>query len=211
MTASKDRKEVSVGRYGNMREEDNLLKIYHDAGLIVLPERRTIYINDAITSTMSALFNLALLDMENSDGKSEITVYINSPGGEVTAGMSMIDTMMTIQSDVRTVCVGQASSMGALILMAGTKGKREILPHSYVLIHQILGGTGSMMQAADIEIYAENISKRKKELFSFMADMTGRSIEKIEHDCDRNYTLSAAEAVEYGIVDAVVRRHGGER
>ncbi len=196
---------------GRREESQDTLKIYHDAGLIVLPERRTIYINDTITSTMSALFNLALLDMEARDCKSEITVYINSPGGEVTAGMSMIDTMMTIQSDVRTVCVGQASSMGALILMAGTKGKREILPHSYVLIHQILGGTGSMMQAADIEIYAENISKRKKELFLFMAEMTGRSVEKIEHDCDRNYTLSASEAVEYGIVDAVIGKHGGEK
>lgn len=196
---------------GRREESQDTLKIYHDAGLIVLPERRTIYINDTITSTMSALFNLALLDLEARDCKSEITVYINSPGGEVTAGMSMIDTMMTIQSDVRTVCVGQASSMGALILMAGTKGKREILPHSYVLIHQILGGTGSMMQAADIEIYAENISKRKKELFLFMAEMTGRSVEKIEHDCDRNYTLSASEAVEYGIVDAVIGKHGGEK
>ncbi len=200
-----------MGRCENKREEDSALSLYQDAGLIVLSGRRTIYINDAITAAMSALFNLALLDMEARDGKSEITLYINSPGGEVTAGMSMIDTMMTIESDVRTVCVGQASSMGALILMAGTKGKREILPHSHVLIHQILGGTGSMMQAADIEIYADNISKRKRELFSFMADMTGQSVEKIAFDCDRNYTLSAAEAVEYGIVDSVIRRHGGGR
>lgn len=198
-----------MARRNRTAEEDERSYIWGNTGLMVLPERRTVYINDAITREMSAVFNLALLDMEAEAPDRDITVYINSPGGEVTAGLSMVDTMMTVSPDVRTVCVGDASSMAAVILMCGTKGKRQILPHSTVLIHQPIGGTG-MMQAADILIYADTLSKRKNELFCLMAEMTGQSVEKITSDCDRNYTLSASEALEYGIVDSIVQNHRGK-
>lgn len=198
-----------MARRKGTADDDERGYIWGNTGLMVLPERRTVYINDAIKSEMSAAFNLALLDMEAEAPDRDITVYINSPGGEVTAGLSMVDTMMTVSCDVRTVCVGDASSMAAVILMCGTKGKRQILPHSTVLIHQPVGGTG-MMQAADILIYADTLAKRKSELFRLMAEMTGQSVEKITSDCDRNYTLSASEAMEYGIVDSIVQKHRGK-
>ncbi len=157
---------------------------------------------------MSAFFNLALLKMEHAEPGKDITVYINSPGGEVTAGFSMIDTMDTISCDLSTVCVGQAASMGAVILMCGTKGKRKILPHSYVLIHQILAGLGDgLKQASDIEIFASNVTRRKKDMTELIASRTGQSIERVEKDCERDYSLSSSEALEYGIVDGIVGNH----
>ena len=177
-------------------------------GLVVLKEQRIIYINDAITSKLAAGFNLSLLEMEKEDSDSDITVYINSPGGDVTAGLSIIDTISTVSCNVKTICVGMAASMGALILMCGTKGKREILPHSYVLIHQILAGLGNgLMQASDIEIFSATLTKRKRALSELIAKCTGQPIEKVIQDCERDYTLSSSEALAYGIVDRIIEKH----
>ena len=133
----------------------------------------------------------------------EIDVRINSPGGSVTAGLAIYDTIQYVKSDVVTICVGLAASMGAFLLGAGTKGKRLALPHSRIMIHQPLGGT-SQRQASDIEIEAKEILRIKDMLNHSMADMTGQSFEKIEKDTDRDYFLSAAEAKEYGLIDRVI-------
>ena len=187
------------------------LQVFASFGLMILKEKRTVYINDVITEKMAALFNLALLEMEMDSPGEDITVYISSPGGDVTAGLSMIDTMNTISCDVRTICTGQASSMAAVILMCGTNGKRFILPHSYVLIHQILAFLGGeMKQATDIEIFASDISRRKSQLTALIAERTGQETEKVMRDLERDYTLNAGEALEYGIVDSIVSKHGRE-
>ena len=140
--------------------------------------------------------------MEQKDQNSDIKVYINSPGGSVTDGLAMIDTMTMVSCDVSTICVGLAASMGAMILMAGTKGKRLILPHSYVLIHQPLGGAQG--QATDIEIQARQILKIKDKLSQIMAEKTGRDIEELRKDMERDFYMSAEEAKEYGIIDEVI-------
>ena len=191
--------------------ETRELQVFASFGLMILKEKRTVYINDVVTEKMAALFNLALLEMEMDSPDEDITVYISSPGGDVTAGLSMIDTMNTISCDVRTICTGQASSMAAVILMCGTKGKRFILPHSYVLIHQILAFLGGeMKQATDIEIFACDISRRKAQLTELVAEKTGQDKEKVMRDLERDYTLNAGEALEYGIVDSIVSKHGRE-
>lgn len=175
-------------------------------GILSIHSERIIYVNDQITDKAAALFNLAILRMEQNDSKADIKVYINSPGGSVSAGLSMIDTMNMVSCDIRTVCVGRAASMGAMILMNGTKGKRQILPHAYVLIHQPLGGTEG--QARDIEIYAAEIKRQKEVLFSMICETTGQEMEKVARDCDRNYTMSAEDALKYGIVDKILSSHG---
>ncbi len=191
--------------------ETRELQVFASFGLMILKEKRTVYINDVVTEKMAALFNLALLEMEMDSPSEDITVYISSPGGDVTAGLSMIDTMNTISCDVRTICTGQASSMAAVILMCGTKGKRAILPHSYVLIHQILAFLGGeMKQATDIEIFASDISRRKAQLTELVAEKTGQDKEKVMRDLERDYTLNAEEALAYGIVDSIVSKHGRE-
>ena len=130
-------------------------------------------------------------------------MYINSPGGSVTAGLAIYDTMQYVKSDVITICVGLAASMGAFLLAAGSKGKRLALPHSRIMIHQPLGGT-SQRQASDIEIEAREILRMKEMLNHSIAGMTGQSFEKIEKDTDRDYFLSAKEAKEYGLIDRVI-------
>lgn len=190
------------------RRRNSLFDALCADGLIVLEEERTVYINAPVTAAMSAFFNLALLKMEKADREGDITVYINSPGGEVTAGLSMVDTMDTVSCPVSTVCVGQASSMGAVILMCGTKGRRRILPHSYVLIHQILAGLGEgLRKASDIEAFASVISRRKKEMTELIASRTGQNPEKVENDLESDYTLSSLDALNYGIVDEIVGEH----
>lgn len=188
------------------------LQVFASFGLMILKEKRTVYVNDVVTEKMAALFNLALLEMEADSPDEDITVYISSPGGDVTAGLSMIDTMNTVSPDVRTICTGQASSMAAVILMCGTKGKRSILPHSYVLIHQILAFLGGeMKQATDIEIFASDISRRKAELTALIAERTGQDKDKVMRNLERDYTLNAREALEYGIVDSIVTKHEREK
>ncbi|MEY4802570.1 MAG: hypothetical protein RLZZ274_1301, partial [Cyanobacteriota bacterium] len=141
--------------------------------------------------------------LDSEDNSKPIYLYINSPGGSVTAGLAIYDTMQYVKSEVVTICVGLAASMGAFLLGAGTKGKRLALPHSRIMIHQPLGGT-SQRQASDIEIEAKEILRIKDMLNHSMADMTGQPFEKIEKDTDRDYFLSAAEAKEYGLIDRVI-------
>lgn len=156
-------------------------------------------VNDAIANSLVA----QMLYLDSEDSSKPIYLYINSPGGSVTAGLAIFDTMQYVKSDVVTICVGLAASMGAFLLAAGTKGKRLALPHSRIMIHQPLGGT-SQRQASDIEIEAREILRIKDMLNMSLADMSGQSLEKITKDTDRDYFLSAAEAKEYGLIDRVI-------
>ena len=156
-------------------------------------------VNDAIANSLVA----QMLYLDSEDSSKPMYLYINSPGGSVTAGLAIYDTIQYVKSDVVTICVGLAASMGAFLLGAGTKGKRLALPHSRIMIHQPLGGT-SQRQASDIEIEAREILRIKDMLNQSMADMTGQPLEKIAKDTDRDYFLSAAEAVEYGLIDRVI-------
>jgi ATP-dependent Clp protease protease subunit len=144
-----------------------------------------------------------MLYLDSEDNSKPIYLYINSPGGSVTAGLAIYDTIQYVKSEVVTICVGLAASMGAFLLGAGTKGKRLALPHSRIMIHQPLGGT-SQRQASDIEIEAREILRIKDMLNQSMADMTGQELGKIEKDTDRDYFMSAAEAVQYGLIDRVI-------
>jgi len=156
-------------------------------------------VNDAVANALVA----QMLYLDSEDNSKPIYLYINSPGGSVTAGLAIYDTMQYVKSDVVTICVGLAASMGAFLLGAGTKGKRLALPHSRIMIHQPLGGT-SQRQASDIEIEAKEILRIKDMLNHSIADMTGQAFAKIEKDTDRDYFMSAAEAKEYGLIDRVI-------
>ena len=156
-------------------------------------------VNDGIANSLVA----QMLYLDSDDNTKPIYLYINSPGGSVTAGLAIYDTIKYVKSDVVTICVGLAASMGAFLLGAGTKGKRVALPHSRIMIHQPLGGT-SQRQASDIEIEAREILRIKDMLNHSMSDMTGQSFEKIEKDTDRDYFLSAEEAKNYGLIDRVI-------
>ena len=156
-------------------------------------------VNDAVANALVA----QMLYLDSDDNSKPIYLYINSPGGSVTAGLAIFDTMQYVKSEVVTICVGLAASMGAFLLAAGTKGKRLALPHSRIMIHQPLGGT-SQRQASDIEIEAREILRIKDMLNQSMADMTRQPLDKIAKDTDRDYFLSAAEAVEYGLIDRVI-------
>ncbi len=156
-------------------------------------------VNDAVANSLVA----QMLYLDSEDNSKPIYLYINSPGGVVTSGMAIYDTIQYVKSEVVTICVGLAASMGAFLLGAGTKGKRLALPHSRIMIHQPLGGT-SQRQASDIEIEAREILRIKDMLNQNMAEMTGQPIEKIEKDTDRDYFLSAEEAKNYGLIDRVI-------
>jgi ATP-dependent Clp protease protease subunit len=145
------------------------------------------------------------LESENPD--KDISFYINSPGGSVSAGMAIFDTMNFIKSDVSTLCIGMAASMGAFLLAAGAKGKRFALPNSKIMIHQPLGGTQG--QATEIEIHAREILKTRDQLNKILAERTGQPLEKIERDTERDYYLSAAESAEYGLIDKVIDKRPG--
>lgn len=157
-------------------------------------------INDEVANAVVA--QLLLLDSENPE--KDIMLYINSPGGSVTAGLAIYDTMQHIRADVSTICLGQAASMGAFLLSSGTKGKRMALPHSRVLIHQPLGGAQG--QATDIEIQAQEILRIKKTLNEILASNTGQDIAKIEKDTDRDYIMTPEEALTYGMIDKVITK-----
>ena len=156
-------------------------------------------VNDGIANSLVA----QMLYLDSEDSSKPIYLYINSPGGSVTAGLAIFDTIQYVKSEVVTICVGLAASMGAFLLAAGTKGKRVALPHSRIMIHQPLGGT-SRRQASDIEIEAREILRMKEMLNRSLADMSGQSFEKIEKDTDRDYFLSAEEAKDYGLIDRVI-------
>ena len=161
-------------------------------------------VNDAVASTIVAQF----LFLEAEDPEKDIYFYINSPGGVVTAGMAIFDTMNYIRPHVATICIGQAASMGAFLLSSGEKGKRYALPHARIMIHQPLGGAQG--QATDIAIQAEEILRMKKELNGILAKNTGQSIEIIEEDTDRDNFMSAAEAKDYGMIDEVLIKNDKE-
>ena len=156
-------------------------------------------VNDSIANSLVA----QMLYLDSEDSGKPIYLYVNSPGGSVTAGLAIYDTIQYVKSDVVTICVGLAASMGAFLLAAGPKGKRVALPHSRIMIHQPLGGT-SRRQASDIEIEAREILRMKEMLNRSLADMSGQSFDKIEKDTDRDYFLSAQEAKDYGLIDRVI-------
>ncbi|MCP4673541.1 MAG: ATP-dependent Clp endopeptidase proteolytic subunit ClpP [Desulfobacula sp.] len=163
---------------------------------------RIIFIGSAIDNEIANVIVAQLLFLESEDPEKDISFYINSPGGVVTAGLAIYDTMQYIKPDVATVCIGQAASMGALLLTAGTKGKRFTLPNSRIMIHQPLGGAQG--QATDIKIQANEILRMKDTLNEILSFHTGQNIEKISDDTERDFFMSAHESLEYGIVDKVV-------
>jgi ATP-dependent Clp protease, protease subunit len=167
---------------------------------------RIIFLSREVDDNIANAIVASMLYFDSEDPTKPIRLYINSPGGSVTAGMAIYDTMQHIKADVETICVGLAASMGAFLLTAGTKGKRVALPHARIMIHQPLGGTGRR-QASDIEIEARQILRVRTELNMLMAQHTGKSIEQIEKDTDRDYFLSAEEAMNYGLIDRVITEH----
>ena len=163
---------------------------------------RIIFLTGPVEDGVSDIIIAQLLFLESQDPNKDIQFYINSPGGVVTAGLAIYDTMNYIRPDVSTICIGQAASMGAVLLSSGAKGKRFSLPNSNILIHQPSGGAQG--QASDIQIQAEQILKMKKRLNKILADNTGQSIEKIQKDTDRDFAMDAYEAKEYGLIDKVI-------
>jgi ATP-dependent Clp protease protease subunit len=165
---------------------------------------RIIFLGTAIDDYVANIIQAQLLFLESVDNSKDISIYINSPGGGVYAGLGIYDTMQFIKPDVATICTGMAASMGAVLMCAGEKGKRSALPHSRVMIHQPLGGAQG--QASDIEITAREILKLKGELYDIISNHSGQTVEKIHSDSDRDYWMKAAEAKEYGMIDEVLER-----
>jgi ATP-dependent Clp protease protease subunit len=163
---------------------------------------RIIFLGAPIYDDAANIIQAQLLFLESVDPSKDIQIYINSPGGSVSAGLGIYDTMQLISSDVATICTGLAASMGAVLLTAGAAGKRSALPHSRIMIHQPLGGAQG--QASDIEITAREILKTKKELYEILSAHSGVAVEKIERDADRDYWMTSLEAKEYGLIDAVL-------
>lgn len=168
---------------------------------------RIIFLTGEVNDVMADLVVAQLLFLESEDPDKDIQVYINSPGGSVSAGFAIYDTMQYIKCDVSTICVGMAASMGAMLLLSGTKGKRFALPNSEIMIHQPLGGASG--QASDIMIHAEKIIEIRKRLNKIISERTGQDLKKVEKDTDRDYFLSAKEAMDYGIVDKVIETREG--
>lgn len=164
---------------------------------------RIIFIGEAIDENVASLVVAQLLFLEAEDAEKDICIYVNSPGGSVTAGMAIYDTMKYIKPDVSTICVGMAASMGAFLLSSGTKGKRFALPNAEIMIHQPLGGVNG--QAEDIKIHAEWILKTREKLNKILSDNTGRDLSVIEKDTDRDNFMSAEAAEEYGLIDKVIQ------
>ena len=167
-----------------------------------LLEDRVIFLGEAIDSMVANTVIAQLLFLEKQDAKAPITMYINSPGGHVTAGLAIYDTMQYIKPDVITVAVGMAASMGSVILAGGAKGKRYALPHAEIMIHQPLGGTEG--QATDIKIAAEHILKTGEVLYGILAKHSGQKIDKVRKDCDRDNYMTAEDALKYGLIDKVI-------
>ncbi len=162
---------------------------------------RIVFLGGEIDDNVASLVVAQLLFLEMEDPDADISLYINSPGGSVTAGMAIYDTMQYIKPQVRTVCIGMAASMGAFLLMAGEKGKRLALPNAEVMIHQPLGGAQG--QATDVAIRAEWLMRTKTKMIGMMADMTGQPLDKVKQDCERDYFMSAQEALDYHIIDEI--------
>jgi len=167
---------------------------------------RIIFLGDAVSDVSASLIIAQLLFLESEDPDKDISLYINSPGGVITSGMAIYDTMNHIKCDVSTICVGMAASMGSFLLAGGAKGKRFALPNAEIMIHQpsISGGLGG--QATDIKIYADRIIQTKKKLNQIYADNTGQPYSKIEEDAERDYFMTSQEALEYGLIDKIISR-----
>jgi ATP-dependent Clp protease protease subunit len=163
---------------------------------------RIVFLGGQVTDDVANLITAQLLFLESEDPEKEVNMYINSPGGSVTAGLAIYDTMQFVKPPVSTLCVGQAASMGSFLLAAGAKGRRYALPHSRILIHQLSGGFEG--QATDIEIQAREALRQKEILNDILARHTGKSVKQIEKDTDRDNFMSAAQAVEYGLIDEVI-------
>ena len=174
-----------------------------------LLKERIIFLGGPIDDNVANLIMAQLLFLESEDSKKDIHLYINSPGGSVTAALAMYDTMRHIKSDVSTICVGIAASAGALLLSSGAKGKRFALPNSEVMIHQVMGGAEG--QASDIEISARHILKTKENLNRILAENTGKSIAQVEKDSDRDHYMSADEAMRYGLIDHILKPKGEKK
>lgn len=185
-----------VERSGNSERSYDIFSRLLNDRIVMLCEE----VNDASASLVVA----QLLYLEGQDPDKDISLYINSPGGSITSGMAIYDTMQYIKCDVSTICIGMAASMGAFLLSSGAKGKRFALPNSEIMIHQPSGG--SQGQATDIQIQAERILRMKKHLNGILAENTGKSIEEITRDCERDHFMSAAEACDYGLIDRVISK-----
>jgi ATP-dependent Clp protease protease subunit len=170
-----------------------------------LLKERIIFIGSPIDDNIASLVIAQFLFLASEDPNKDINLYINSPGGSVSAGMAIYDTMQFVKPDIVTICMGMAASMGQLLLTAGAAGKRFALPHSRILMHQPLGGTQG--QASDIEIYTKEMLRIREVLYEINAQHTGKSFEQIRRDSDRDYYMSAGEAMEYGIIDKIMERH----
>lgn len=166
---------------------------------------RVIFLSDEVNDATASLVVAQMLYLESVDPDKDIAFYINSPGGSVTAGMAIYDTMQFVKCDVSTICLGMAASMGAFLLAAGTHGKRMALPHSEIMIHQPLGG--SQGQASDVLIRTQLLLRTKKTLNELLAQNTGRSMEEIERDTDRDNFMTAEQALEYGLIDKIIEHH----
>lgn len=167
-----------------------------------LLKERIIFLGTGIDDDVSSIVIAQLLFLQSEDATKDIFLYINSPGGSVSAGMAIYDTMQYIKPDVSTICVGMAASMGQVLLTAGAKGKRFALPHSRVMMHQPLGGTQG--QASDIEIYTKEMIRIRESLYSVISKHTGQSVDKIKKDADRDNWMSSEEALKYGIIDKIL-------
>ena len=170
---------------------------------------RIVFLGSQVTDEVSALVTAQFLFLDSEEPDKDIHFYINSPGGSVTAGFAIYDTMQYIKSDVSTMCIGQAASMGALLLTAGAKGKRFALPHARVMIHQPLGGAEG--QASDIEIQAKEVLRIREQLNGILAKHTGQTLKKIEKDTDRDFFFNSKQAVEYGLIDQVIENRGPKK
>lgn len=171
-----------------------------------LLKERIIFLGDEVNDVTASLVVAQLLFLEAEDPDKDISLYINSPGGSITSGMAIYDTMQFIKPDVSTICIGMAASMGSFLLAAGAKGKRFALPNSEIMIHQPLGGARG--QATDVIIHAERLLKTKKQLNQILSERTGQPLEKIEKDVERDYFMSAEEAKAYGLIDDILAKRG---
>ncbi len=170
---------------------------------------RIIYLGEDVNPTTSSLIVAQMLFLESEDPDKEIYFYINSPGGSITDGMAIVDTMNYIKCPVSTMCVGLAASMGAVLLSAGEKGKRFAMPNSEILIHQpLIGGGGISGQATEIKIHADHMIRTREKLNKFLSERTGKSIEQIEKDTERDNYMTAQEALEYGLIDGIMDKRG---
>jgi len=197
------------GSYAKSRMNSNFI-MDNDKGYPVdiyskLLQDRIIFLNDEIDSYTSEIIKSQLLYLEQLNSKKDIKIYVNSPGGSVYDGLGILDTMEFIRPDIYTINTGLAASMAAVILCAGTKGKRKSLKRARVLIHQPMSGFGAYSQASDMEIEAREINSLKRELYEIMSDRTGQSYKKVEKDADRDYWMNADAALEYGMIDEIIK------